>query len=45
MFAEDIALIADTLVGIQRQLNILYDFCQRSKLVVNTTKTKRMVFK
>ena len=36
---------ADTVVGLQRQLNILYDFCQRSKLVVNITKTKLMVFK
>ena len=25
MFADDIALIADTVVGLQRQLNILYD--------------------
>jgi len=45
MFADDIASIADTVVGLQRQLNILYDFCQRSKLVVNITKTKKMVFK
>ena len=45
MFADDIALIADTVVGLQRQLNILYDFCQRSKLVVNITKTTKMVFK
>ena len=44
MFADDIALIADTLVGLQRQLKRLYDFCQRSKVVVNITKTKIMVF-
>ena len=44
MFADDIALIADTVVGLQRQLKRLYDFCQRSKVVVNITKTKIMVF-
>jgi len=43
MFADDMALIADTVVGLQRQLHILYDFCQRSKVVVNITKTKNNV--
>lgn len=45
MFADDIALIADTVVGLQKQLNILYQFCSKSKLVVNITKTKILVFK
>ena len=26
MFADDLALVSDTVVGLQRQLNILYDF-------------------
>lgn len=45
MFADDIAMISDTIVGLQRQLNILCDFCTGSKLVVNVMKTKIMVFK
>jgi len=45
MFEDDIALIDDTLVGLHRQLNILYDFRQSSKLVVNITKTNIMIFK
>ena len=44
MFADDIALIADTVVGLQRQIKRLYDLCQRSKVVVIITKTKLMVF-
>ena len=44
MFEDDIALIADTVVGLQRQLKGLNDFYQRSKRVVNIRKTKLMVF-
>ena len=45
MFADDLALISDTVVGLQRQLNILYNFCDTNKLKVNETKTKVVVFK
>ena len=45
MFADDIALISDTVVGLQRQLNILFLFCEKSKLIVNIDKTKILVFK
>ena len=45
MFADDIALISDTTGGLQKELNILYNFCEKSKLVVNVGKTKIMVFK
>ena len=45
MFADDIALISDTIIGLQRQLNILSQFCQTSKLTVNIDKTKILVFK
>jgi len=44
MFADDIALIADTVVGLQKQLNILYEFCTQNKLTVNIEK-KILVFK
>ena len=45
LFADDIALISDTITGLQKQLNILYDYCMESKLVVNIKKTKVMVYK
>ena len=45
MFADDVALLADTVIGLQRQLNVLYNFCQTSYLKVNSQKSKVMVFK
>ena len=45
MFADDVALLADTVVGLQRQLNLLYDFCTDFYLTVNIIKTKDVVFK
>ena len=45
LFADDIALISDTIVGLQRQLQLLKDYCLESKLVVNIVKTKVLVFK
>ena len=44
MFADDVALISDTVVGLQRQLNSLKQFCNENKLIVNTTKTKDSCF-
>ena len=44
--ADDLALLSDTVVGLQRQFNILYDFCDTNKLKVNEAKkTKVVVFK
>jgi hypothetical protein len=45
MFADDLALLSDTIVGLQRQLNVLSDFCTTNKLKVNEAKTKVLVFK
>ena len=45
MFADDVALLADSVVGLQSQLNVLYDFCKTSALKVNTDKSKIMVFR
>ena len=45
LFADDIALISDTIVGLQRQLQLLKDYCLESKLVVNIIKTKIALFK
>jgi len=45
LFADDIALISDTISGLQGQLNVLKNFCDRTKLRVNIGKTKIVVFK
>ena len=45
MFADDIALLSDTVMGLQSQLNILADFCETYKLKVNEAKTKIAAFK
>ena len=38
--ADDLALMADTVGELQRQLNLLSDFCQNYKLKLNESKTK-----
>ena len=45
LFADDIALISDTIVCLQQQLKLLKDYCLESKLVVNIFKTKVLVCK
>lgn len=45
MFADDVALLADTVNGLQRQLNTLERFSDNNNLHVNTEKTKILVFK
>ena len=45
LFADDIILLSDTVVGLQRQLSILEYFCDDYHVEVNTTKTKVLVFK
>ena len=45
LFADDVALISDTIVGLQRQLHLLRVYCSECKLVVNIVKTNLIVFK
>ena len=46
MFADDdIALLSSTPVGLQNQLNVLYEAANRLDLLVNIKKTKIVVFK
>ena len=45
LFADDIALMADSVRGLQKQINITEKFCDTYKMVVNTVKTKVMVFR
>ena len=45
MFADDIALVSDTPVGLQNQLNVLFEESGKLGLTVNTEKTKIVVFR
>ena len=45
LFADDIALMSDTVVGLQHQLNNLCTFAHSLGLVVNVQKSKTMVFR
>ena len=45
LFADDIALMADSIRGLQKQINITEKFCVTYKMVGNTVKTEVMVFR
>ena len=45
MFADDLALISDTVSGLQKLLYLLYEFCNDKGLIVNIAKTVIVVFK
>ena len=45
LFVDDIALISDTIGGLQKQLDILLPFCKDNKIIVNIIKNKVMVFR
>ena len=45
LFADDVGLISDSVIGLQRQFFPLNDFCIERKLNVNIPKTKVVVFK
>ena len=44
LYADDIVLFAKNAVELQDSLNLLSEYCERWKLVVNTNKTKVMIF-
>ena len=41
LYAADIILFADSKAELQTSLNVLYEYCQKWKLVVNTNKNKK----
>ena len=45
LFADDMALISDTVSGLQTKLNILYDQCLRLGIDINLDKTNIIVFR
>ena len=40
LYADDIVVFANSSSELQKSLVLLFDYCQRWKLVVNTSKTK-----
>ena len=45
LYADDIVVFANSSSEFQKSLDLLFDYCQRRKLVVNTSKTKIMIFR
>jgi hypothetical protein len=45
MYADDLAILSVTKIGLQRQLNKLREYCEQWGLEVNVGKTKAMVFR
>ena len=45
LFADDVALISDTVIGLQTQLNILFSVAKKLDLVVNLEKSNIVVFR
>ena len=44
LWADDLILVADSKEGLQAQFDGLYQFCSKFQLIVNTLKTKVLVF-
>ena len=44
LYADDIVLLSQSKDGLQKSLDVLYDFCSTWKLQVNTDKSKILVF-
>ena len=45
LYADDLVLISESSIGLQRQLNLLKNYCDKWQLKVNQEKTKVMVFR
>ena len=45
LYADDIVIFSESSEGLQKGLDILYEYCQRWKLTVNAKKSKIIVFR
>jgi hypothetical protein len=45
LFAADLAVGTTTGIGMQRVINSIEEYCEESKLKINASKTKAVVFK
>ena len=44
LWADDLILFSNTPEGLQKQMDGLFQFCSKNKMIVNETKTKAMIF-
>lgn len=44
LFADDVALLSDTVEGLQTLINVVDNYCRKWRLILNTGKTKVVVF-
>ena len=44
LWADDLILVSESKEGLQSQLNGVFNFCKRSQMIVNSLKTKIMLF-
>ena len=44
-YADDVVSTSDTVRGLQAQINIIFNFCQRTDMKINLPKTKITVFR
>ena len=42
---DDIVIFSETAEGLRKGLDIFKDYCDKWKLIINTSKTKIMVFR
>ena len=45
LYADDIVFFSETAEGLQKGLHILKEYCDKWKLIINTSNTKLMVFR
>ena len=45
LYADDIVFFSKPAEGLQKGLHILKDYCEKWKMIINTSKTKIMVFR
>ena len=45
LYADDIVFFSESADGLQKGLHILKGYCDKWKLIINTSKTKMMVFR
>ena len=45
LFADDVVLLSDSVIGLQTQLNVLFNTAKRLDLIVNLNKSNIVVFR
>ena len=45
LYADDSVIFSSTREGLQMGLDVLHDYCTKWRLIINTDKTKVMVFR